>query len=148
MIVFWKFYGKLQWRTLRRITVSKSLKFTDNFLRIFLKNRIFLPSYSAKELCKKWAHCALWTKNIKLGKKYVITKMSGSHFLPSSMKQVVLKRKMKARFHEFLFCFMIWYTFIWRACYIFKRNLLLSGICFFLWCNPALEKSLFLMQCI
>ena len=43
-------------------------------------------------------------KSIKLGKKcisvYVITKMNENHFLPSSMKQVILKRKMKNRFGE------------------------------------------------
>ena len=75
------------------------------FLEIFLKNRIFLPSrYSAKESCKKWFNCALWAKSIKLGKKcisvYVITKMNGNHFLPSSMKQVIRKQKMKNHFHE------------------------------------------------
>ena len=88
---------------------NKQTKFSDFFLGIFLKNRIFLPRSSANELCKKWFNCALWAKSIKLGKKCasvcvmcVITKMNGNHFLPSSMKQVILKWKMKNHFHKFL----------------------------------------------
>ena len=99
LIVFCKFYEKIQRKNLQRITVSKKkMKFSDFFLGIFLKNEIFLPRCSAKESCKKWFNCALWGKSIKLGKKcisvYVITKMNGNHFLPSSIKQVILKRKM------------------------------------------------------
>ena len=81
------------------------MNLSDFFLGIFLKNRIFLPRCSAKESCKKWFNCGLSAKSIKLGKKcisvYVITKMNGNHFLPSSMKQVILKQKMKNHFHEF-----------------------------------------------
>ena len=99
LIVFWKFYEKIQRKNLQRITVSKKkMKFSDFFLGIFLKNKIFLPRCSAKESCKKWFNCGLSAKSIKLGKKcisvYVITKMNGNHFLPSSIKQVILKRKM------------------------------------------------------
>ena len=105
-IVFCKFYEKIQRKNLQRITVSKKkMKFSDFFLGIFLKNKIFLPRCSAKESCKKWFNCAIWAKNIKRGKKcisvYVITKLNGNHFLPSSLKQVILKRKMKNHFHEF-----------------------------------------------
>ena len=84
------------------------MKFSDFFLGIFVKKRIFLPlRYSAKESCKRWFNCAPLAKSLKLGKKcisvYVITKMNGNHFLPSSMKQVIRKQKMKNHFHEKFF---------------------------------------------
>ena len=57
------------------------MKFSEFFLGIFLKNRIFLPPYSTKESHKKWLDCALSAKIIKLGEKcisvYIITKMNG-----------------------------------------------------------------------
>ena len=33
---------------------------------------------------------------------YVITKKNGNRFLPSSMKQVILKQKMKNHLHDFV----------------------------------------------
>ena len=101
------------------------MKFSDFFLGIFLKNRILLPPrYSAKESCKKWFNCAFWAKSIKLGKKcisvYVITKMNGNHFLPSSMKQVIRKQKMKNHFHENFF--VAWFdTHSYRELNIFAK---------------------------
>ena len=57
------------------------MKFSEFFLGIFLKNRIFLPPYSTKESHKKWLDCALSAQIIKLGEKcisvYIITKMNG-----------------------------------------------------------------------
>ena len=51
----------------------------------------------------------MWTKSIKLRKKcisvYVIIKMNGNHFLPSFIKQVILKQKMKNHFQEFFVLF-------------------------------------------
>ena len=124
LIVFWKFYEKIQRKNLRQITVSNKMKFSDFFLGIFLKNRIFPPRYSANKSCKKWFNCALWEKSIKLGKKcisvYVITKMNGNHFLPSSMKQVILKRKMKNRFGEMFV--VVWFdTHSYRKLTIFAK---------------------------
>ena len=125
LIVFWKFYEKIQRKNLRPITVSKKIKFSDFFFGIVLRKRIFLPSrYSAKESCKKWFDCALWAKSIKPGKKcisvYVITKMNGNHFLPSSMKQVIRKQKMKNHFHEKFF--VVWFdTHSYRELTIFAK---------------------------
>ena len=129
-IVFWKFYEKIQRKNLRRITVSKKMKFLYFFLGIFLKNRIFLPRCSGKESCKKWFNSALWAKSIKFGKKrisvYVITKMNGNHFLPSSMKQV-FKQKIKNHFHEILV--VVWFdTHSYRELTIFAKAYLLKRI--------------------
>ena len=103
---------------------KKKMKLSDFFLRIFLKSRIFLPRYSPKESCKKWFNWALWAKSMKLGKKcisvYVITKMNGNHFLPSSMKQVIRKQKMKNHFHEKFF--VVWFdTHSYRELTIFAK---------------------------
>ena len=83
---------------------QKKIKLSDFLFGIFLKNKIFLPPDSAKESRKKWFNWGLWGKSIKFGKKcisvHVITKMNGNYFLPSSMKEVIVKRKMKNHFHE------------------------------------------------
>ena len=101
--ILWK-NSKKKSTTDYRLKKKQQTKFSDFFLGIFQKNRIFLPRSSANELRKKWFNCALWAKSIKLGKKCasvcVITKMNGNHFLPSSMKQVILKWKMKNHFHK------------------------------------------------
>ena len=108
---------KILWKNSKKKSTTdyrlKKKKQTNEILgffpRNFPKKWIFLPRSSANELCKKWFNCALWAKSIKLGKKCasvcvmcVITKMNGNHFLPSSMKQVILKWKMKNHFHKFL----------------------------------------------
>ena len=97
---FGKFFEKIQRKKIILGTrLKKKMKFSDFFLRIFLKNRIFLPRYSPKESCKKWFNWALWAKSMKLGKKcisvYVITEMNGNHFLLSSMKRPFLSEKGK-----------------------------------------------------
>ena len=107
------------------LSSQKKMKFSDFFLGIYLKNRIFLPSrYSAKKSCKKWFNCVLWAKSIKLGKKcisvHVITKLNGNHFLPSSIKQVIRKQKMKNHFHENFF--VVWFdTHLYRELTIFAK---------------------------
>ena len=111
---------------------KKKMKLLDFFQGIFLKNRIFLPSpYRAKESCKKWFNCALCAKSIKLDKKcisvYVITKMNGNHFLPSSMKQAILKQKIKNHFHEIFV--VVWFdTHSYRELTIFAKVYLLKRI--------------------
>ena len=129
---------KIQRKNLRRIAVLKNMNFSDFFLGIFLRNRIFLPRYSTKESCKKLFNCALWAKSIKLGKKCIsvcaIIKMNGNHFLLSSMKQVMLKPKMKNHFHEIFL--VVWFdTHSYRELPIFANiyiyiiiwNILLCG---------------------
>ena len=75
------------------------MKFTDFFLGIFLKNRIFLPRCSTKESCKKYINCALWIKSTKFGKKCisvcVIAKVNGNHFLPLLLNRSFLSEKWK-----------------------------------------------------
>ena len=119
---------KILWKNSKKKSTTdcrlKKMKFSDFFLGIFIKNRKFLPRYSVKESCKKWFNCALWAKSIKLGKKcisvYVITKMNGNHFLPSSMKQVIRKQKMKNHFHEKFF--VVWFdTHSYRELTIFAK---------------------------
>ena len=100
------------------------MKFSDFFLGIFLKKKKFLHPIVQKNRVKNWFNCALWAKSIKLGKKcislYVITKMNGNHFLPSSMKQVILKHQMKNHFHEIFV--VVWFdTHSYRELTIFAK---------------------------
>ena len=129
LIVFWKFYEKSQRENLRRIVVLKNMKFSDFFLGIFLRNRIFLPRYSAKESCKKLLNCAPWAKIIKLGKKCIsvcaVIRMNGNHFLPSSMKYVILKWKMKNHFHEI-------FIVVWFDTHSYKELPIFANIYYYL----------------
>ena len=136
LIVFWKFYEKIQRKNLRRIVVLKNMKFSDFFLGIFLRNRIFLPRYSAKESCKKLLNCAPWAKIIKLGKKCIsvcaIIRMNGNHFLPSSMKYTsFLSEKWKIISTKFLLLYDLIHihikSFLYLQIYIIIWNILLSG---------------------
>ena len=75
------------------------------------------------------AQLCLWGKSIKLGKKcisvYVITKMNGNHFLPSSMKQVLRKQQKKNHFHENFA--VVWFdTHSYRELTIFPKDYLLN----------------------
>ena len=126
LIVFRKLYEKIERKNLRWITVSKQLKFTDFFLGIFLKNRIFLEYYSAKELYERMGQLCNVNKKYKTCKKcisvYVIIKMNGKHFLPSSIKQVILQQKMKNHFPEIFF--VLWFdTFSCRELAIFSKEI-------------------------
>ena len=86
---------------------------------------------SQKESCKKSFSCALRAKSIKLGKKcisvYLITKINGNHFLASSMKQIILKRKMKNHFRE-ISLVLRFDALSYRELAIFSKKLLLSKV--------------------
>ena len=151
MIVFRKLYEKIERKNLRWINVSKQLKFTDFFLGIFLKNRIFLEYYSAKELYERMGQLCNVNKKYKTCKKcisvYVIIKMNGKHFLPSSIKQVILQQKMKNHFPEiFLFHDSIHFH-VESLLYFQKKSIIIWNLLFFKR-NPALENSLLLTQCM
>ena len=102
------------------------MKFSDFFLGIFLKNKKFLHPIVQKNRVKNWFNCALWAKSIKLGKKcisvYVITKMNGNHFLPSSMKQVIRKQKMKYHLHENFLLYDLMHIHIESLLYLQKHT--------------------------
>ena len=95
------------------------------------KEKIYNGLPSQKESCKKSFSCALRAKSIKLGKKcisvYLITKINGNHFLASSMKQIILKRKMKNHFREISLVLRFDALFIQRACYIFKKATIIKS---------------------
>ena len=86
---------------------------------------------SQKESCKKSFSCALRAKSMKLGKKcisvYLITKINGNHFLASSMKQIILKRKMKNHFRE-ISLVLRFDALSYRELAIFSKKLLLSKV--------------------
>ena len=95
------------------------------------KEKIYNGLPSQKESCKKSFSCALRAKSIKLGKKcisvYLITKINGNHFLASSMKQIILKRKMKNHFRE-ISLVLRFDALSYRELAIFSKKLLLSKV--------------------
>ena len=129
--------------------VHKKMKFSDFFITVFLKNRIFLPRYSPKESCKKWFNGALWAKSIKLGKKcisvYVITKLNGNHFLLSSMKWSFLSEKEKIISMKFLLLYDLILIHIESLLYLQEKKYIIISNFFLFYRNPALENSFNLM---
>ena len=103
---------------------------SENFMKKF-KEKIYNGLPSQKESCKKSFSCALRAKSIKLGKKcisvYLITKINGNHFLASSMKQIILKRKMKNHFRE-ISLVLRFDALSYREVAIFSKKLLLSKV--------------------
>ena len=124
LIVFWIFYEKIQRKNLRQITVSK--KWISRIFSLEFSWKIFIPCCRVKKSCKKWFNYALWEKIIELGKKcisvYVITKMNGNHFLPSSMKQVILKQKWKIISWIFLLLYDLIHIHIESLLYLWKHT--------------------------
>ena len=98
--VFWLFRKILRKNSKKKNysgdEVEKKMKFSDFFLRIFLKNRIFLPRYSPKESCKKWFNCALWAMYLSV-RNYEI---EWEPFSALFYETVIFKQKRKNHFHE------------------------------------------------
>ena len=122
---------EILWKNSKKKSTTDYRRKKNKILGFFPKDIIFLPRCSGKESCKKWFNSALWAKSIKLDKKcisvYVITKMNGNHFLPSSMKQAILKQKIKNHFHEIFV--VVWFdTHSYRELTIFAKVYLLKRI--------------------
>ena len=115
---FGKFFEKIQRKKIILGTrLKKKMKFSDFFLRIFLKNRIFLPRYSPKESCKKWFNCALWAMYLSV-RNYEI---EWEPFSALFYETVIFKQKRKNHFHEIFF--VVWFdTYSYREIAIFARK--------------------------
>ena len=119
--VFWLFLKILRKNSKKKNysgdEVEKKMKFSDFFLRIFLKNRIFLPRYSPKESCKKWFNCALWAMYLSV-RNYEI---EWEPFSALFYETVIFKQKRKNHFHEIFF--VVWFdTYSYREIAIFARK--------------------------